>query len=54
MTAAFDLIGEPGEADRVALARDLVADRFTIEAMAGTLAAVYTGVTAPVVALRAS
>jgi len=54
MTAAFELLGEPGEADRVALARDLVADRFTIEAMAGTLAGVYTVVTAPVVGLRAS
>ena len=54
MTAAFDLLGEPGDADRVALARDLVADRFTIEAMAGTLAGVYAGVTAPVAGLRAS
>ena len=54
MTAAFDLLGAPGDADRVALARDLVADRFTIEAMASTLAGVYAGVTAPVAGLRAS
>jgi glycosyltransferase involved in cell wall biosynthesis len=47
MTAAFDLVGAPGDADRIALARDLVADRFTIEAMAGTLASVYAGITAP-------
>jgi glycosyltransferase involved in cell wall biosynthesis len=54
MTAAFELLGEPGDDDRVALARDLVADRFTIEAMAGTLSGVYAGVTAPVAGLAAS
>ena len=54
MTAAFDLVRAPGDADRVALARDLVADRFTIDAMATTLAGVYAGVTAPVAGLRAS
>jgi hypothetical protein len=54
MTAAFKLLGDPGADDRVALARDLVADRFTIEAMASTLAGVYASVTAPVAGLPAS
>ena len=34
--------------------RDLVADRFTIEAMAHALAGVYAGVAAPVAGLPAS
>jgi glycosyltransferase involved in cell wall biosynthesis len=54
MTAAFELLRAPGESDRVALAQDLVADRFTIEAMAGTLADVYAGVTAPAAGVAAS
>ncbi len=54
MAAAFNLLGKPGDDDRVALARDLVADRFTIDAMAGTLANVYAGVAAPVAGLAAS
>jgi len=46
--AAFDLIGKPGDEERVTLARDLVDARFTLRAMARTLAAVYSEVTAPV------
>ncbi|MGS0688534.1 glycosyltransferase, partial [Nakamurella sp. GG22] len=46
--AAFDLVGKPDDGERVARARDLVAERFTIEAMARTLVGVYAGVTAPV------
>jgi hypothetical protein len=48
ITAAFDLLGKPGDDERVTLARDLVADRFTIQAMAGTLAGIYLSVAAPV------
>ena len=46
--AAFDLVGKPDDRERVARARDLVAERFTIEAMARALVGVYAGVTAPV------
>ncbi len=46
--AAFDLVAKPDDRERVARARDLVAERFTIEAMAHTLVGVYAGVTAPV------
>jgi len=47
ITAAFDLTGQPGADARAARARGMVQDRFTLQAMAGTLAGVYAGVTAP-------
>ena len=46
ISAALDLQAKPNDAARVAAAQDMVIDRFTIEAMAGTLAGVYAGVTA--------
>ncbi|MET0864093.1 MAG: glycosyltransferase [Nakamurella sp.] len=48
ITAALELPGKPGDNERIALAQDLVTDRFTIQAMAHTLAGVYGLVTAPV------
>ncbi len=48
IAAAFELQGKPGADERVARARATVTDRFTLQAMAGTLAEVYAGVTAPV------
>ncbi|MEP6559618.1 MAG: glycosyltransferase [Nakamurella sp.] len=48
VAAAFELTAKPGDEERVSLAQDLVSDRFTIQAMAHTLAGVYGLVTAPV------
>jgi glycosyltransferase involved in cell wall biosynthesis len=48
IAAALDLSHKPGDDERILLAQDLVNDRFTIEAMAHTLAGVYGLVTAPV------
>lgn len=48
VTAAFDLSAKPAAAERVAKARGMVEERFTLRAMAGTLAGVYASVTAPV------
>jgi glycosyltransferase involved in cell wall biosynthesis len=52
--AALDLVSGPDDGRRVARAQAMVADRFTIEAMAHALADVYAGVTAPVRSLAAS
>ncbi len=54
IAAALDLVALPGDEHRVAKAHGMVADRFTIEAMAHALTAVYTGVAAPARALAAS
>ena len=51
---ALDLVARPGDEQRVARAQGMVADRFTIEAMAHSLAAVYAGVAAPARTLAAS
>lgn len=48
IAAAFELQGKPGADERVAPGQATVTDRFTLQAMAGTLAEVYAGVTAPV------
>jgi glycosyltransferase involved in cell wall biosynthesis len=48
LTAALDLRAGPAAAEREAQARAMVRERFTMPVMAGTLAGVYTGVTAPV------
>jgi glycosyltransferase involved in cell wall biosynthesis len=48
IAAALDLSAKPDATDRVARAQATVEDRFTLRAMAGTLAAVYAGVTVPV------
>ena len=47
MLAALDLAAGPGAEHRAELATALVRDRFTVQAMARTLARVYTGVTEP-------
>ncbi len=47
VAAALDLVAKPDDAARVAAARQMVADRFTVQAMARTLVGVYDGVTAP-------
>ena len=47
IAAALDLVAKPDDAQRVAAARALVVDRFTVQAMARTLVGVYDGVTAP-------
>ncbi len=54
ITAALDLVALPGDGQRVAAAQGMVADRFTIEAMAHALAAVYSGVAAPARTMAAS
>jgi glycosyltransferase involved in cell wall biosynthesis len=54
IAAALDLVALPGDDQRVAKAQGMVADRFTIEAMAHALAAVYTGVAAPARTMAAS
>ncbi|MEP6796694.1 MAG: glycosyltransferase, partial [Lapillicoccus sp.] len=41
VAAALDLASSPGADDRATKARDLVGDRFSIQTMAGALAAVY-------------
>jgi glycosyltransferase involved in cell wall biosynthesis len=48
IAAALDLSAKPDATDRVARAQATVEDRFTLRAMAGTLASVYAGVTVPV------
>ncbi|ACV81099.1 glycosyltransferase [Nakamurella multipartita] len=48
LAAALELPGKPGVDERLARARATVTDRFTLQAMARTLAEVYAGVTAPV------
>jgi glycosyltransferase involved in cell wall biosynthesis len=45
---ALETLGAADDGERVSLAQDLVTDRFTIQAMAHTLAGVYELVTAPV------
>ena len=52
--AALDLVALPGDEQRVRKAQGMVAERFTIEAMAHALAAVYSGVAAPSRTLAAS
>ncbi len=47
VAAALDLVAKPDDAQRVAAAREMVSDRFTVQAMARTLVGVYDGVTAP-------
>ncbi len=47
IAAALDLVAKPDDEQRVAAARRMVTDRFTVQAMAGTLVGVYDGVTAP-------
>lgn len=47
--AAFDLVTRPDDTQRVLHARRTVEDRFTLRAMAETLAGVYASVTAPAV-----
>lgn len=54
VAAALDLVALPGDELRVAKAQEMVADRFTIEAMARVLTAVYTGAAAPARSLAAS
>jgi glycosyltransferase involved in cell wall biosynthesis len=48
IAAALDLTNKPNDDERISLAQDLVTDRFTIQAMAHTLAGIYGLVTAPV------
>jgi len=48
MSAALDLAVAPGAEIRAERARTMVRERFTIEAMAGTLVGIYAGITAPV------
>jgi glycosyltransferase involved in cell wall biosynthesis len=48
IAAALELTTKPHDDERISLAQDLVTDRFTIQAMAHTLAGVYGLVTAPV------
>jgi glycosyltransferase involved in cell wall biosynthesis len=48
MAAAFELIAKPDDDERISLARDLVADQFTMQAMARVLSGVYSTVHAPV------
>jgi len=48
IVAALDLTRKPDDHERISLAQDLVTNRFTIQAMAHTLAGVYGLVTAPV------
>lgn len=47
--AAFDLVAKPDDAQRVLHAQRTVEDRFTLRAMAETLAGVYASVTVPAV-----
>lgn len=47
MSQALDLARDPGAAGRVQQARRLVRERYTIQAMARTLTAVYAGITGP-------
>jgi glycosyltransferase involved in cell wall biosynthesis len=47
VAAALDLVAKPDDAQRVAAARRMVTDRFTVQAMARTLVGVYEGLTAP-------
>ena len=54
MAAALDLVHTPGDDERVARARRLITGRFTLAAMAHTLAGIYTQVTAPVGSVAAS
>ena len=48
IAAALDLTHKPDDDLRIALAQDLVTDRFTVQAMAQVLSDVYGLVTAPV------
>ena len=48
MSAALDLAVAPGAEIRAERAGTMVRERFTIEAMAGTLVGIYAGITAPV------
>lgn len=47
MTAALDLAARPDREQRVDKVTTLIRDRFTVQAMAATLAGVYAGVTEP-------
>ena len=53
-SAALDLIHSPGDDERVARARRLITGRFTLAAMAHTLAGIYTQITAPAGSVAAS
>jgi len=45
MSAALDLVRAPGDADRAARARRMISERYTVQAMAGTLREIYAHTT---------